>query len=1563
MIKQWASVLGAFFFLVQLQAQTPTGIFFEGNFNRKQGETTLQKAMCNNAGTVTLGPHVGRSNDVTRDTLYLCAGDQILVDHNAGTEDLSGDPDLSTPAGVTYAFYSGRPTVGGPTLAAVAADPNILTINPALLPPGVNFDSPFWVTAHPTASNDVPFINDGNLQRFFNNGNPLLLWFAPITCDGFRQLNLGGVNSFIPRYEGSPAGPCVNVNVDEAFAVVYLNEIVANNIQINQNTGTFQLSGGLPQFDNNAPYNVSITLASNPVVRGIVSNTGSTISVTVPQEGIYNVSVQDGKACPFNFTMTFNFSMNNNGEVTFELPLANIQPNSSRCVDVRVRDFTDVGGFQIPVSWNPFPVRFDSVTNFNPLIPGFNINQFGLNNTQFGELRVAWADIVNFQTVTLPDNAVLFSVCFTARAEVGNCSPLTFELGGVDTIGFSRVVEDRNGLPVPARYIAGQICVSNDPLLLVVDNTNASCTSNSSAFISFLVSDGAAPYTYELRDRDSILVASGSVANAGGRDTIRNLRPGDYTLIVVDSGQPGFINTVSRAVSIVTGVDLGANARTLTQPSCFGLSDGAVTIDIFENSIAVQNPGSDYTFIWRNRNGDTIGNTLILRDLPAGFYEAIISKGGCVLDRPATVTLSQPSPLALRPVNRRDATCVGVNDGFLSIQASGGNTSQSNFYRFQWNVTAQDRVPSAQPVQLGGLVPGNYILTITDDNNCNFVDSFRVNARRTISANATVTDITCFGGEDGRIFVEGVTTGQAAPNTTYNFNWSPLLTGNSLPQDTERSSTISNLSFGNYIVQIEDQDGCTAADTFTVVQPERIQLSFANRRDATCIGGLNDGRLEVAEPIGGTAPFRFRWTSIPNLTSRLAENLTTGEYTVVLTDTNGCMDSLSTVITAPDLPIITTLANDTLNCSSDVNGRLTVQFRQGSSGGAITNILWSNGERGESTTPTLRPGEYSVRITDSNSCFAEASASVIAPETLTISQVRTQSPTCAGGDNGSITLTVTGGTMPYRFFNGQTPNSDNIISNLMSGTYSVRVQDANNCPEVIAEAIVAPAPSIVVEFRDVQPADCALGQGRCTGRAQAIAFMDNGEQRTFDFVWGNGEQNINTINSQAIALCAGMNTITVTDDGNCTVTSSLNIASPPPILPIGEARWVSCFGETDGEVAVNVAGGTPPFSYDWNTGAQVNRLIDLAPNTYTVTITDANDCRFDGYTLTVGEPELLVLRIAQDSTRNIRCAGENNGSIKVSVQGGNGLGGNPFTWSQGIAGTRDSLATNLRAGTYFITVSDQNGCNDTVSYTVTEPMPIRAIIPTPEEPVCFGVQTSVAVTSAMGGNGAPYNFSVNNVARSPLDRVVPVFGGQEVLVSVFDVLGCRKDTTFFINQPPPVEVILPEALEVQLGDSIRLRPDVFSSQPIESIVWTPGDALSSAGILNPTIRPIQSNTYTLRVVDANGCIGEDEIFISVDRKRKVYIPNAFSPSSVFNSTFKVFTGAGVSQVNFIRIYDRWGELVYTADSLSPELGGSGEWDGTFRGQPVQSGTYVYLVEVAFQDNVKLLYRGDITVIY
>ncbi len=1559
--KRLFSLLGGVFLFMTISAQTPTGFITEGRIGK--APTALQKMVCNDAGTITLNNHIGNSSDIDRDTIYLCINDQILVDHNEDF-DLSGDPDLTSPAGVTYAFYSDIPTVEGDNLNTIATDPSILLIDPALLPPGVDYDSPFWVTSHPSATNDVTFINDGNLQTFFNGGNPLLLWFAPVTCDGFQEVSVLGNTSFIPRYEGDPSGSCVNVSVEEAFAVVYLNAIEASNRQTSGSVGSFDLSGGLPQFDAATNYNVTATSINDATVQGTITASGSTFTVNVPNSGTYEITVSDEKSCPLVFSMTFDTNTNNDDAVVFNLPLVNIQPNDSECLDITVENFNNISGFQLPISWDPLPVRFDSVTNFNSLLNGFDLDDFGLNNAEFGEIRLAWADLVNFLPVTLPDDAVLFSICFTARLDPGNCTPINFELGGVDTIGFTFRVEDEIGQPLDFTPENGTICVSNDPLFLTTEKVDIDCSADANGRISFLVSDGIPPYTYELRDNMDNVVANGEVLEAGGRDTIQNLMEGTYTLIVVDGGVPGAINTVSRDITIERGIDLGVNGSLLSQPSCFGQQDGALTVDIIENTILITNPGPEYSITWYNNTGDSLGTGQVLRDISAGTYEVVVMKDGC--ESSDIVNLTQPAPLSLAEVNRQDATCNGVNDGFLSVQASGGSTSQSNFYDFQWNITARDSVPAIQPVQLGGLVPGRYFLSVTDDNGCEVVDSFDIAASRTISATASIVDVTCFGGEDGRIRVEGITTGQANPVTIYSFNWLTNLDDNSLPQDTDAESFIDSLDARAYRLTISDQDGCTAQDTFTVMQPDRILLSFVDQQDATCAGGLNDGRLELAEPVGGTAPFTYVWDSIPNLTGLAAENLSTGNYTVILTDANGCQDSISTTITAPDLPVITSLESDTLTCAADTNGQLTVNYQEGTSGAAVTSIVWSNGDTGENTSATLTPGIYTVRITDTNSCFAVDTATVFAPAPLQLDSLITTAPTCSGGNDGSLNVFVSGGTPEYTFFRDSVQSNGSFIGNLFAGNYNIRVLDANNCPELNISAVVEQAPAIVVEFNEIQPADCARGPGQCTGSATAIAFMDNGEQRTFDFDWSNGEQNINTVNSRAIALCAGeTTTVTVTDDGNCSTIAALDIPSPPAIIPISDARWVTCFDDSDGAISLLVNGGTPPFAFDWSNGEQTNSLTGLEPDTYTVTITDGNDC-LEEYSVTIGEPDLLVLSVAQDSTTaNVSCADEEDGVIKLNVNGGNGLGGDPFTWSQGVASPQDATATDLSPGRYFMTVTDQNGCSDTTSYVIGEPTPIRAIIPTPSEPLCFGEQTTIAVTSASGGNGAPYQFSVNNTSLSPLDRVVPVFGGQEVAISVYDFRGrgCSFDTTIFINQPPPVEVNLPSEIEVQLGDSVRLSPDFFSTQPIDSIFWSPSTYLTQTNIINPVIRPITSGTYTLTVRDANGCVGEDQVFIDVDKKRKVYIPNVFAPNSVYNSNFRVFTGAGVRNINYIRIYDRWGELIYQADELAPGLGGAGNWDGTFNGRQVPTGAYVYLVEVEFEDDAVLLYRGDITVVY
>ncbi|NJL76570.1 MAG: hypothetical protein HC892_17685, partial [Saprospiraceae bacterium] len=829
MSKRFALSALVLLFFLPLFSQIPVSVLVEGKLGR--ANTAPEKMMCNEAGTITINPatHVGSSTDLDLDTIFLCFNDAILIDHNAGTENLSGDPIPATQGGITYAIYRNRPTIDGPDFAPLSTDAAII---PNLLDP----TTPFLVAANTVRSNDVPFFNVGIFQTQLNGGNPIVAWFAPITADNFVERTFGTQTVFVPVYEGNPTplGPCVDVNIDQAFAVVYLNAINASNIEVSDTescSGSFELNGGLPEFDG-SNYNISIVLLSDSTIRGSVNTPSAShedvVRVSVPRAGEYLVTVRDGKSCPASFNMTFGSCTG----LTFRLPEANIFLNGSRCIDITVSDFVNVASIQLALKWDPFPIRFDSIGNVNPLLgggQGLDNLMFNIDNVQQGELSVIWADFGTFQSITLPDDAVLFSLCFTARAPEGTCTDVIFNTRGTPEIR----AEAPDGNAYGITLDQGAVCISSDPLFLQTRFTDVFCAGDNTGTISFTVSDGLPPYAYTLEASNGTVVASGNIATSGGGDTIVGLAGNTYTLVITDSGNTGVINTATRVITIGGGLLLGVNLQEAAPIRCFGESNGAIRAAINENGVNVLNPGPEYSFRWST--GDT---TQIIRDVSAGTtYSVTVTKDGCARVGSGSISSAPRMVVDRNRLQRRDATCEDINDGFLSVSVTGGNPS-SGFYGFQWNVTGRDSVPNAQPIQLGGLVPGRYYLTVTDDNNCELLDSFDINALRFLETNAMISPITCFGGEDGEIVVNGVTVGTADPVTTYTFRWLTNLDANSLQTDTQNSSTISNLNANSYIINVEDQDGCMITDTFSVSQPDRIQLRASDVRNATCQGGL-----------------------------------------------------------------------------------------------------------------------------------------------------------------------------------------------------------------------------------------------------------------------------------------------------------------------------------------------------------------------------------------------------------------------------------------------------------------------------------------------------------------------------------------------------------------------------------------------------------------------------------------------------------------------------------------------------------------------------------------------------
>jgi gliding motility-associated-like protein len=250
-----------------------------------------------------------------------------------------------------------------------------------------------------------------------------------------------------------------------------------------------------------------------------------------------------------------------------------------------------------------------------------------------------------------------------------------------------------------------------------------------------------------------------------------------------------------------------------------------------------------------------------------------------------------------------------------------------------------------------------------------------------------------------------------------------------------------------------------------------------------------------------------------------------------------------------------------------------------------------------------------------------------------------------------------------------------------------------------------------------------------------------------------------------------------------------------------------------------------------------------------------------------------------------------------------------------------------------------------------------------DDPDCFGDSTLFTLTNVTGGNGN-YLFTINGGATFEVGD--PVFLGAGIYIfSVFDDRGCSDDTTYMITEPNPILVSLgPDDPVIDLGDSLFITGTVEQSDNlITDMLWTSSGPMSCPTCDGTWVFNETPTLYTWTVTDENGCTGSGNILVDVDYDRDVFFPNVFTPNNDGrNDDFKIYTGLGVENINYFRIYDRWGILIHEEQNLMPYAQGAGKWDGTFEGEPLNPGVYLYIVEIQFIDEATLTYTGDITLV-
>lgn len=293
-------------------------------------------------------------------------------------------------------------------------------------------------------------------------------------------------------------------------------------------------------------------------------------------------------------------------------------------------------------------------------------------------------------------------------------------------------------------------------------------------------------------------------------------------------------------------------------------------------------------------------------------------------------------------------------------------------------------------------------------------------------------------------------------------------------------------------------------------------------------------------------------------------------------------------------------------------------------------------------------------------------------------------------------------------------------------------------------------------------------------------------------------------------------------------------------------------------------------------------------------------------------------------------------------------------------GSTPTVSVSL-PGTYFLTVKTAAGCSAHDSVLVQEDNQPLSVGATVQPVLCFGQRNGSIRIDTVSGGTAPLLFSLNGGPFSHATQYTNLAPGAYTL-SLQDVAGCEWEGVYVVAEPPEIKIELGNNLEVALGDSVHLL--LQSSQnaaDLASIVWRPLMDSTAAGKPYQHFLPLQSVLVSVEVADSNGCQAMDEVFIRLQKNRRVYIPNVFEPASIRNALFDISVGNDVEKIEKMEIFNRWGEKVFEARNYLPVPGKTG-WNGTFRGKAVDAGVYLYYLVVRFKNGEEEIFSGGITLL-